>query len=180
MALVGAIGERLGFWVFLLTGKVLPGFEPETRGMEGIKKLVRGRFSEVRQLGTAELADWLADANRPQPQLLDVREPDEFAVSHLPGAQRIDPDARGPVLEDLAATNQPLVLYCSVGYRSSALARRLLKAGRTDVFNLEGSIFQWANEGRPLVGGNGAATQIHPYGRRWRLLLKPDRRGAID
>lgn len=39
-----------------------------------------------------------------------------------------------------------IVVYCSVSYRSSILARRLQDMGFTNVYNLEGSIFKWANE----------------------------------
>jgi rhodanese-related sulfurtransferase len=177
---VSSIGKRLAFWLFMLTGKVLPGFDPETDGLEGIKKLVRKQFPDVRQLRATELDAWLADPNRPQPEILDVRTPDEFAVSHLLGSRRFDPGENGPALESVVAANRPVVLYCAVGYRSSALARRLMMAGLTNVFSLEGSIFQWANEGRQLVDSNGPATKVHPYGHRWRVLLKPQVRGSID
>jgi len=123
---------------------------------------------------------WLADTNRPQPVILDVRKREEFLVSHLRGAKSVDPGAQAESLKSLVATNRPVVVYCSVGYRSSELARRLMKAGITNVFNLEGSIFQWANEGRPLVNSNGPAAKVHPYNARWGALLKPEVRGTDD
>lgn len=173
---VRPFGKQIGLWVFLLSGSAVLGFDPEQDGMAGIKDLVRKRFPEVRQLPTGELAAWLADTNRPQPVILDVRRPEEFAISHLAGARRVDPDTKSDSLKALVATNQPVVVYCSVGYRSSELARRLAKAGVTNVFNLEGSIFQWANEGRPLAGTNGPAATVHPYDARWGALLKPELR----
>ena len=177
---VNPIGQRFGFWLFLLTGVALPGFDPEKDGMKGIKKLVRRRFPNVRQLSPTELSAWLADPNRPQPRVLDVRRPDEFSLSRLPGARRVDRNEKVANLRDPAATDRPVVVYCSVGYRSSKLASRLIKAGMMNVFNLEGSIFQWANEGRPLVNSNGPAVKVHPYSRRWRALLKPRVRGAAS
>lgn len=175
---VNALGRRIGFWVFLLTGTAVLGFEPEPDGMAGIKEMVRKRFPEVNQLPTRELAAWLADTNRPQPVILDVRQTEEFAVSHLAGARNVPPAARADSLKALVPTNRPVVVYCSVGYRSSQLARRLMKAGITNVFNLEGSIFQWANEGRPVVATNGPAAKVHPYNDRWGALLKPAVRGT--
>lgn len=172
------IGKRLGFWLFLLSGTAVLGFDPEQDGLEGIKELVRKRFPEVRQLPTKDLAAWLADTNRPQPFLLDVRQAEEFTLSHLPGARRIDPNVNAEAIKAVAATDRPLVVYCSVGYRSSELARRLMQSGITNVFNLEGSIFQWANEGRPLAGTNGPAAKVHPYSERWGALLKPEVRAA--
>lgn len=170
--------RQLGFWVFLLTGSAVVGFDPQTDGLDGIKTLVRKRFPEVRQLNTGELAAWLADTNRLPPLILDVREEKEFAVSHLQGARRVRPDERAEALKALVATNRPLVVYCSVGYRSSELAKRLMNAGMTNVFNLEGSIFQWANEGRPLFNDEGPAHKVHPYSERWGALLKPGLRGT--
>ena len=54
---------------------------------------------------------------------------------------------------DGIAKDAPIVTYCSVGYRSGKMAERLQAAGYTNVRNLEGSIFKWANEHRPLVRG---------------------------
>lgn len=175
---VSAFGRLVGFWVFLVTGAVVFGFDPDEDGMQGIRQLVRKRFPEVRQLSTGELASWLIDTNRPKPVLLDVRRPEEFAVSHLRSARRVDPGAGPGVLKEILATNVPVIVYCSVGYRSSELARRLIKAGITNVFNLEGSIFQWANEGRPIVNEYGPTNKVHPYSTRWGALLKPEVRGS--
>jgi rhodanese-related sulfurtransferase len=108
--------------------------------------------------------------------LLDVRTPKEFAVSHLPGAQLIAPDAKP---EDVLAKldrKRPVVVYCSVGYRSSKLAERLQAAGLAQVMNLEGSIFAWANEDRALEKDGQPATQVHPYNKRYGQMLKPERR----
>lgn len=173
---MSAFGQRFGFWMFLLSGGLLVyGFDPETDGMQGIKDLVRKRFPEVSQLQSSELAAWLSDTNRPQPVLLDVREVAEYGVSHLPNAKNVKPNAKTAEIKSIIATGRPIVVYCSVGYRSSALAQRLAKGGLTNVFNLEGSIFQWANEGRPLVKNEPAeqAKKVHPYNKRYGVLLKP-------
>jgi rhodanese-related sulfurtransferase len=69
---------------------------------------------------------------------------------------------------------RPVVVYCAVGYRSSALAQKLQKAGLTNVFSLDGSIFQWANEGRQLYRGSERVKEVHPYNRKWGRLLKPE------
>ena len=137
--------------------------------------LVHSTFPEVEQLATEELAQWLDDPERRQPLLLDAREAAEFAVSHLPGARRISPDASDAerVLEGVAS-DQPIVVYCSVGYRSSSIARTLDERGFTDVRNLDGSIFAWANEGRSLERDGEPAQVVHPFDDRWGVLL--DRR----
>ena len=74
--------------------------------------------------------------------------------------------------------NALLSWYCSVGYRSSRLAEELRARGFENVFNLEGSLFQWANEGRPLYRGEERVDQAHPYDEEWGQLL--DRRLWAD
>ena len=54
---------------------------------------VRSDFPTVPRLDTKEVAAWLSDTKRARPVLLDVRTKPEFEVSHLHGAQRIEPDS---------------------------------------------------------------------------------------
>ena len=103
----------------------------------------------------------------------------EFEVSHLPGAQRVDPDAKAADVLPVLEKNRAIVTYCSVGYRSSAMADRLHKAGVTPVFNLEGSIFQWANEGRPLEANGKPASKVHPYNATFGKMLDEQRRAEV-
>ena len=148
----------------------------EAADLEPWKQSVRIRFPAVRQLTTTELDAWLHDTNRVSPVLLDVRTAAEFKVSHLPGAQRVDPQASVAQVWRSVPTNRPVVAYCSVGWRSSALVERLQKAGATNVMNLEGSIFAWANEARPLQRDGLVATNVHPYNATFGELLRPERR----
>ena len=128
-------------------------------------------FPSVRQLPAAQLAAWLTDSSHPKPLLLDVRQPEEFAVSHLCGARRVDFGSRAEdVLAGVPAA-QPIVCYCAAGFRSSVLAKRLAGAGHTEVFNLEGAIFDWACEGRPLVLGEEVVCEVHPFNWLGRLML---------
>src|SRR3712207_788055 len=114
-----------------------------------INAKIRRDFPRVQRITTAELAAWLNDAERTKPTLLDVRTRAEYDVSHLRSARHVPPDATP--IEVGVAKNEPVVTYCSVGYRSGAFAEKLRAAGYKNVSNLEGSIFRWANEGRPLV-----------------------------
>jgi rhodanese-related sulfurtransferase len=132
-------------------------------------------FPSVKKVGTAELGKELDSHERPV--LLDVRTAAEFEVSHLPGAQHVDPEA--DAVDVKLAKDAPIVTYCSVGYRSARFADRLQKAGFRSVRNLEGSIFKWANEGRPLVNSRGPATTVHPYDSKWGRLLEPSRRANV-
>lgn len=139
-----------------------------------LKKSLRTKFTNVEWISTSELADWLANKRRPPPVLLDVRTPAEWDVSHLPGARRVDPRASADSAAEGVTKQTPIVTYCAVGYRSGEMASRLRAAGFSDVHNLEGSIFQWANEHRPLVRGQKAVSQVHPYNTFWGRLLNDD------
>lgn len=156
----------------------------DPQNMGDVTRVVRETFPEVPQLSTSDLARKLDSAT--PPLVLDVRDEKEFAVSHLPNARRIDPKS-DPVAQ-LAALDVPkdreIVLYCSVGYRSSKAADALRKAGYTRTANLEGSIFQWANEGRPVARttdkGEILTPTVHPYNAKWGRLLDPARRAPAD
>ena len=137
-----------------------------------LKQSVRERHPSVPQLSTGAVRAWLADSARPQPLLLDARAPAEYQVSHLRDA-RLAPDLGAALrLLEGRARDLPVVVYCSVGVRSSALAEKLLRAGWRNVSNLEGSIFEWANLGYPLFRGTEPASKVHPYDANWGKLLE--------
>ncbi len=144
-----------------------------------LKRSLRAKFSDVRWITTEELGVWLEDKDRAQPVLLDVRTPVEWNVSHLPGARRVDPDADAKAAADGLPRDTPIVAYCAIGYRSGEMAERLRKAGYTNVQDLEGSIFEWANEQRPLVHDGQPVRQVHPYSSTWSRLLKPELRAPL-
>ena len=83
-----------------------------------------------------------------------------------------------------------VVCYCSVGYRSSVIAERILELREeghlspgVQPYNLRGSIFQWASEGRNLTraelsDGKGGCVEtqvktVHPFSRLWGSLALP-------
>lgn len=135
-----------------------------------IKLLIRLQFPEIRQLSTVDLATWLSDKNRSKPLLLDARTPEEYKVSHLHNARLVPSNLDNLVEEGINQTT-PIVVYCSVGYRSSQVARRLQSLGYQNIFNLSGSIFQWVNENRPVYREGKPVTQVHPYQKFWQYLL---------
>jgi rhodanese-related sulfurtransferase len=170
---------RIGF---LMTGLIVAAIALlGTRSIEWfiLKQSLRNRFPKVKWITTAQLADWLADKQRQPPVLLDVRTAEEWNVSHLPGARRVDPNA--PVEEVISGMSKetPIVTYCAVGYRSGALAAKLRETGFTNVRNLEGSIFQWANERRPLVHEDQPVAAVHPYSSLWGRLLIDEARAPL-
>ena len=160
----------LGLAVILAIARLYRGHRRLT--WPAVNALIARNFPHVPQITVHELARWVHDPQRTRPLLLDVRSKAEYAVSHLHGARWID--ATEPVHQALAGIRltQPIVTYCSVGYRSSAYAWRLIQDGYTDVHNLQGSIFEWANDGLKVYRNHHVVKQVHPYNRRWGQLLK--------
>ncbi|MGC1480463.1 MAG: rhodanese-like domain-containing protein [Chthoniobacterales bacterium] len=142
--------------------------------LDNLSDYIRSRYPDVPTVTTSRLASQLADPAQPTPVLLDVRSTDEFAVSHLDHATRIDPDRPVPTAITTLPRDTLIVTYCSVGYRSAQLADTLISLGFTNVRNLEGSIFQWANENRPLVRNDRPTRAVHPYNAIWGRYLDAD------
>jgi rhodanese-related sulfurtransferase len=161
------------FAVLALHAAVFAADTPEER-LAKARQGIRTRYLDVRQVSTIELAAWLADKTRTPPLLLDVRKKAEYAVSHLKNARRAAPGKPSADLLQSLNPDDPVVVYCSVGERSSAFARELQKHGFLEVYNLDGSIFQWAHEGRPLFVSKQKSIHVHPYNRKWGRLLKKE------
>lgn len=140
-------------------------------GWSAVDRMIQRSYPDARPLSTDSLAALLADSTRARPVLLDTRPPGEYRVSHLKGARRIDPDATAFPMLDGVPKDTLIVAYCSVGYRSAGIAERLQAAGFTNVYNLDGSIFRWANEGRPVYRDERRVRAVHPYDAVWGRLL---------
>lgn len=149
-----------------------------SQGQDSQRVVISARYPAVQWVDTRTLASWLVDTEGGRPVLLDARELAEFRVSHLEGARQIDPD-----VVDLSSLGLPrdarIVVYCSIGWRSGGVADRMRLAGYEHVYNLEGGIFHWANEGRAMRSGDGAAQRVHPYDAVWGQMLDDERRAPL-
>jgi rhodanese-related sulfurtransferase len=107
--------------------------------------------------------------------VLDTREKEEYEVSRLKNAIWIGYDDFDMTAVDSLDRDKELIVYCSVGYRSSKIGIELKEAGYQDVKNLYGGIFKWANEGRPLYSDSTQTVRIHGYNRKWgRFITNPE------
>ncbi|ABG98138.1 molybdopterin biosynthesis protein [Rhodococcus jostii RHA1] len=80
-------------------------------------------------------------------ELIDVREPVEWDIVHLPGAVLIPKDRilSGEALSELPQ-NKPIVLHCKTGVRSAEALAALKKAGFSDATHLQGGVIAWAKQ----------------------------------
>jgi rhodanese-related sulfurtransferase len=139
------------------------------------KPLISARFPKVEWIDAETLAKWMESSSSDELVLLDVRTPEEQRVSHLRGAEYLDPG--DPDIEALGIPIEAtVVVYCSIGYRSAAVVSSLKKAGIRQVYNLEGGLFDWANQDREVVRGDERVHEVHPFNRLWGLLLRSELR----
>lgn len=109
------------------------------------------------------------------PLFLDARAPEEYQVSHLPGAKRIGSDSPDFTVVAQVDKDRPIVVYCTIGYRSERMANKLRKQGFSKVYNLYGSIYAWSLAGLPLENAQGEPTQkIHTYNKKWGTYFPHD------
>lgn len=135
---------------------------------ESVDNKIEREFPAVSFISTQQLNE-SRQAKTSSPKVFDVREPEEFAVSHLPGA--INNSQSADIAELVSNKNTEIVVYCSVGYRSAAVADELASLGYTNVRNLKHSIFEWAEKGYPLVNSEGSIESVHPFNRAWGALI---------
>jgi len=174
---------RLVFSFILLTS--LPALAPRVQGqplLSLVEKTIAGQFP-VPTLDWQDLKAGLVSSDSSRFLLFDVRTPQEYEVSHLASAIRVDPDLPAEEFIKQYGDSLPgkcVVFYCSVGYRSAQLLQRLqkvLQAARVhSAANLRGGIFRWHNEGNPVVNATGPVQAVHPYNRFWGTLIRGKRK----
>jgi rhodanese-related sulfurtransferase len=84
--------------------------------------------------------------------ILDVRTPGEFAEGFIEGAQMIDFQS-GNFATEIGTLDKDVTyaVYCRSGNRSGQAVKVMQDAGFLNLFNLEGGVIDWANQGMPLV-----------------------------
>lgn len=82
-------------------------------------------------------------------QLIDVREPHEWAAGHLANARHIP---LGTLLNNASEylTEDNIVFYCAAGVRSAVAAEMAAAIGREGLYNMEGGIVEWEKAGYPV------------------------------
>ena len=114
---------------------------------------IAGRLSGVRRLGVAQLT---ALINRDNALVVDLRPIGDFDKGHIAGSKNVQMSQFDPENKQLApAKALPVVLVCKVGETATTAAKRLRKAGFSNVNVLDGGIQAWQAADLPLVKGRG-------------------------
>lgn len=118
--------------------------------MKTAHDLVAAAKQKVREISPEQAVDAIKDADI----LLDVREADEYAAGHIPGAIHI---SRG-MLEfklsntpELSARDLKVVLYCKTSGRAALAACALAEMGYREVQSIAGGFDAWAAAGNPVA-----------------------------
>jgi len=100
-------------------------------------------------LSRQQLADRIARGDAPF--VLDVRTEGEYREGHVPGAMHISFLSVGSHIDEIpVAKDQPIVIYCAHGPRAAWAARKLRKAGFSEVTYLDGHMTAWEEDGLPM------------------------------
>lgn len=97
----------------------------------------------MQHINAQYLQQWLTDDSRAAPLLLDVREPWEYQIAHIDGAQLMPMHTVPSQLDKLDA-HADIVVICHHGVRSMQIAHFLEHAGFEHIYNLQGGVDAWA------------------------------------
>jgi len=113
-------------------------------------KLVNEVKQRVKETNVAEVQRRMAGGEKFL--LVDVREDNEWALGHVPGAVHM---GRGIIERDIEMkvpeTSTTLILYCGGGFRSALVADNLQKMGYTNVESMDGGWRGWVEAGLPTA-----------------------------
>jgi rhodanese-related sulfurtransferase len=143
--------RRRWIWVAVLALGLTVSFATMARRSSAWKALISVGYPDVRWVDGETLSRWMNKTSDEVLVLVDARTPDEQQVSQV-------------------------VVYCSIGYRSAIIVEQLTQAGVQNVYNLDGGLFEWANQDRPIYRGEEQVHEVHRFNRIWGLLLRRDLR----
>lgn len=115
--------------------------------------------------------------NTENPQILDVRTPDEFSSEHIENAANLN--WNGEDFESKAALydkSKPVFVYCLSGGRSKKAAKKLNELGFSKVYELDGGFLSWSEEGL----SNPSNAQIGMTMEEFNNLVHTDKKVLVD
>jgi hydroxyacylglutathione hydrolase len=145
--------ERAPFVEALTTGVParplnMVAIEATNRGAVDLPWAMLSSSPPVLEVDVAAIGATASDA-----LLLDVREPEEYAHGHVPGAVNV-PQAELATRLDEIPGDRPVLVICQAGYRAKRAAQFLLQMGYRQVSSLGGGTEAWRAAERPLAFGD--------------------------
>ena len=116
------------------------------KGRLNVLELLAKQYQELTAFESARLLE-----NKPEIILIDVRTPGEFKAGHIAGAKLLPVQMFAANMSQLKQyQDQPILVYCASGNRSTVAAKMLLDAGFTEVYNMRHGIADWRHSKLPL------------------------------
>jgi rhodanese-related sulfurtransferase len=125
--------------------------EDITTEESGEEEKVEENIDEVIPLSVKEAYEMISGSG--DYIILDVRSQREYSEGHIEGAILIPVGELEGRMDELPK-GKPIIVYCKVGGRSASASDILVKNGFAPVYNMEGGIMEWINEGYPTVEGD--------------------------
>jgi len=110
-------------------------------------ELTEAARAQIREVSPAEVKAML---ERKEPVVyLDVREPNEWNLGHLPGAVHLPRGNLESKVEGMIDRSKKVVIYCARGNRSALAALTMQQMGYQDVASMSAGFAAWADIGGP-------------------------------
>lgn len=126
------------------------GYNPPLGWLAGGMGSWRGAAKPLQSLGIVTVDELRARLEAREIDVLDVRQPAEWAAGHIDGARFVT-GAEIPERAEELMSGGPLAVVCGSGYRSSVAASYLRSRGRRDVVSVAGGMSAWTSAGYPKV-----------------------------
>src|SRR5262245_12322761 len=126
----------------------MTAIEATNRGLADMDWAMLTSSDPVREVDQAAL-----EARPPEAVLFDVREPQEFAAGHVPGAWNL-PQAELATRLSEVPRDRPVYLICQGGFRSLRAAQFLGQMGFKDVASVSGGTEAWRVAKKSLAMGD--------------------------
>jgi thioredoxin len=116
-------------------------------------------------------------AATPNPQILDVRTPEEFSSDHIDNAVNVDwlGDSFAAGTEKLDKT-KPVFVYCKSGGRSQSAVQKMEELGFKNIYQLQGGILKWDAAGLSKPDNKITGMTLQEYNK----LVDSDKKVLID
>jgi sodium/bile acid cotransporter 7 len=153
--------------LFLLSSTAGGRARSDAEKKRRILELYRGYKKELGSFSEITVTELLAAKKRGHKiVLVDAREKREQQVSMIKGA--IPAEELLKLLERDRKPRGLVVVYCTIGYRSGELVKKLARR-KVKARNLVGSILMWTHARQPLYRGGKPTNKLHVYGATWDL-----------
>ena len=139
----------------------MTAIEATNRGLADMAWAMLASTPPVREIDIDAL-----EARPPDTVVLDVREPEEYAHGHVPGAVSL-PQADLASRLDEVPRDRPVMLVCQRGMRSYRAAQFLVQMGIDQVASIKGGTAAWRTAGKPLAMGDTTAEKPRVAESEW-------------